>query len=415
MYINQFIRLAGRVKTAFVLLLAVILQIPLHIVYLFSGLYPRNSKIWLFGCWEGEKYRSNCKWLFEYVRENYPAIHSSWITKNIKLYWELKKKNVDVYYAYSLKGFIISFRAKYYFVSHGIRDMNEFASRKSVLIHLSHSIYPIKDMRETANNMLFIKTVNFLRNPYWYLVKPDYAVTASDFTAKATKHQFQINDDKIMITGLPKTDFLISANLDDPDRFIDKSYSDFYTTDNVRILYLPTFRSARSFSIFNFGFDPEKLDSLLAEINAVMAFSLHPSTSGNNSLKLPDLNKYKSISFFNFKGDEINRLLKKTSLFITDYSALFYDFLIYNKPVIFANFDHAGYLKERKLYVDYDSDLPGPKAENWTELLHHLQEVLYHKNDTYQKKREELRDLIYPTPDGKARERIAQHVLSLPA
>jgi len=351
--------------------------------------------------------------LYLYVRHNYPNIRAVWVTQNRDLYRNLKNEDIDVFLTYSLKGFLISLRAGSSFVSHGIRDINEFASRKTVLINLSHSTYPIKDMLTGAGITLFLTVVNYLRNPYWYLIKPDYAITSSAFTAKATRHQFQITDAQIVITGVPKTDFLVSSDPDSFEVFKTKDVLNFCSIGKKRILYVPTYRSERNFSIFNFGFDLEELCLVLTQCDAGMIFNLHPSESKQKLKMVPDFRKYECLQIGDFQGDEINLLLREVDLLITDYSAIFADFLVYNKPIIFANFDHQGYLNERKLYVDYDEDLPGPKAENWPELLKSIKDILYYENDEYEKERGELRNLIYPNLDGMARERIVEYVLSL--
>ena len=55
----------------------------------------------------------------------------------------------------------------------------------------------------------------------------------------------------------------------------------------------------------------------------------------------------------------MNRLLSRTDILVTDYSSLFSDYLIYNKPIVFAKINHQSYLKEKELSLDYDKDLSG--------------------------------------------------------
>ena len=122
------------------------------------------------------------------------------------------------------------------------------------------------------------------------------------------------------------------------------------------------------------------------------------------------LNGLKTSS--NSYGDEMNQLLSITDVLITDYSSLFADYLIYSKPIVFANFDHDAYLEEKKLSLDYDNDLPGIKVQNWRDMLEALSDILIKNNDTYKDKRNEMMHKIYPNLDGKARERIAKFIMS---
>lgn len=49
-------------------------------------------------------------------------------------------------------------------------------------------------------------------------------------------------------------------------------------------------------------------------------------------------------------------------LLITDYSSIFFDFALLNKPIILLNYDEDEYKKERGFYIDLDY-LPLPKAK----------------------------------------------------
>ena len=310
------------------------MQIPLHILYFISGFFSRNPDIWLFGCWNGKKFRGNSKALYLYVKKNFPDICSCWITKDIALYRKLRKDKINVYYAFSLKGFIVTLRAKFFFVTHGINDINQFVARRGVLINMDHAIYPIKDMSLLPKMSLLKKIYSYLQKPYGYLVKPDYAITSSVFTSAATKHHYNLSDSRVIITGTPKSDLLFMPNCTGSNLSHDSDCLQFLVTDKKCIFFLPTWRSNLEFSIFDYGFDLKELDYLLKEINGIMAFNFHPTTVKYQ--KIPNFNNYDNIKSFNYNGDETNRLLRNTDLLITDYSALFADFLIYDKPMIFC-------------------------------------------------------------------------------
>ena len=107
------------------------------------------------------------------------------------------------------------------------------------------------------------------------------------------------------------------------------------------------------------------------------------------------------------------KMLCQIDLLITEYSSIISDFLIFNKPIIFAKFDHDYYIKTKGVYVDYDNNLPEPKANNWSEITQYIKTIFMDKNDEYQKERNNLRTLIYPNLDGDACKRITQSVMSL--
>ena len=59
---------------------------------------------------------------------------------------------------------------------------------------------------------------------------------------------------------------------------------------------------------------------------------------------------------------------------ITDFSSVHFDFLLMDRPIIFAPFDKEEYLKDdREFYFNYDEVTPGPHAKNWSEILNYIE------------------------------------------
>lgn len=394
----------------------IFIKFPLHLVYFLSGFFPRDQKAWVFGCWNGRQFRGNSRFLYEYVRDHHPEIRAVWLVKKKSLLENLRQKSVDAHFAFGLSGIWLTLRAKYFIVTHGICDVNEYVSRRGCLINLTHVIYPIKDMKipDSKGKSLrdFLRWfVGLLRHPYSLLVKPDYAITSSEFTQKATQHHYRIPLSRIPALGTPKTDFLLNKKENRKLPSLGKEIESFCLEEKKRILFLPTWRSQEGFSLFHYDFDAKALDHLLQEIGAVIAFNFHPFTA--HLQKIPDFKGCSHIYCFHSNGDTVNELLPMTDMLITDYSSVFADFLIYDKPLIFAQFDHEWYVENRGLFVDYN-DLPGYKATNWPELLGYIKEAFTGK-DIHAKARNEMRKAIYPYLDGRARERIVNFILSLPS
>ncbi|UTI85593.1 CDP-glycerol glycerophosphotransferase family protein [Mammaliicoccus sciuri] len=64
---------------------------------------------------------------------------------------------------------------------------------------------------------------------------------------------------------------------------------------------------------------------------------------------------------------DISETLSIVDLLITDYSSVFFDFYIKNKPIILYTYDKAEYLSDRGTYIDFD-ELNTYIAKNETEL-----------------------------------------------
>ena len=390
--------------------------ISLHLVYLISGFYPRNPKIWLFGCWEGKAFRGGNKFLFLYVRKNHPEIHSIWITKNNELLRELQAKGIPVHHAFSVKGMLAGIKAKYVFVTHDICDVNQYLSRNCVVFDLSHATCPIKKMGFANpydpyyNPPTWLKKLYFLlKNPYGY-IRPDYVVTASEHTAAITKQVFRVSGERIVATGLPKTDMLLGKSTEKSDEEMEGIVNT-GKYDTI-ILFLPTYRSDPRFNLFHFGFSLEKTEETLSVCNALLLVNLHPfdaARMGNSEY----IDGAENCMLLDCKGDEMNLLLRKADMLITDYSSLWADFLLFDKPMIFANFDYKGYLKEREIFGDYDNDYPGPKVQNWPDLLLELEKVLINRIDEYADKRRKMRNRIYRFLNGQSCDRIVEFIKGL--
>ena len=56
----------------------------------------RNSSLWLFSSWEGQKYADNSRYLFEYMLANHPEITCIWQTRNQAVFDSLKRQNKPV-------------------------------------------------------------------------------------------------------------------------------------------------------------------------------------------------------------------------------------------------------------------------------------------------------------------------------
>ena len=106
-------------------------------------------------------------------------------------------------------------------------------------------------------------------------------------------------------------------------------------------------------------------------------------------------------------------LLSKASILITDYSSIYADFLLLDRPIIFANFDHKSYIdNERGLYWDYDKVTPGVKASDWNAVIQNLETIIVKKQDYYKEERARMVEMIYEHPVEEILEKVTQFVSS---
>ena len=178
-------------------------------------------------------------------------------------------------------------------------------------------------------------------------------------------------------------------------------------------LYLPTSRERRKYErvdLFGkYGFDSKKIQKTLEKLDAILIIKAHPGDrvdlSGNSS----DQRVYTPASA---DLPDAYQLLKETDVLITDYSSVYLDFLLLDRPVIFAPFDIDEYIKkDRELYYDYDDVTPGPKAKDWCEVFKLAEKSL--KKDTWKKRRLEVCRRFNKFRDNKSSERVFKLVMSV--
>lgn len=102
-------------------------------------------------------------------------------------------------------------------------------------------------------------------------------------------------------------------------------------------------------------------------------------------------------------------LLCCADILITDYSSVFFEYLLLDKPMIFFAPDFDGYSANRGFYLDYKT-LPGIVLTLDTDLRPHVEKAL--SDDEYKEQRAEYRERYMSACDGCATRRVADFILN---
>lgn len=171
------------------------------------------------------------------------------------------------------------------------------------------------------------------------------------------------------------------------------------------ILFTPTFRGSKKFEIDSGVINFEKLDKFCKRNNFIIVFKMHPLPTYDI-----DFSKYDNILEYGNKND-VYPLFKHSDLMITDYSSIYTDYLLLNKPVIFFPYDYDDYILNcREIQFDYDWIIPGEKAMTQNELEDSLYRHLILKEDKFKKKRKEIRNMSWEIQDGKSCQHIWKYL-----
>lgn len=391
--------------------MAMLLTLP---IYLLVGLIERNKNIWLFSAWQGNNFRGKARYFFEYVSGlNQDKVKVVWVTNNDALFKIIKSKGYMVVKFYSPLGIYYQLVSGYYFVSHGIVDVVPFLSKGAKIVKLGHSSYQLKNggINASMSKMSLAKKIYVsLAMPYSYFIKNTvhYEVSSS-VEAGLRSGTIEFNPDiTILPLGSTKASYLSSLKLN-KYLLIKKLFGNSVISFKKIIVFFPTWRSEDKFSIFSSGFNLSRLETKLKENDSILIVSFHPYDFKKRIAVIP---KSTRILLLGSGCDDIDNILSVADLFITDYSSLFSDFLIFDKPIIFAQFCHREYIKNN---LDIDSlpeELPGPVVLNWRD----LENYLFQKSSLGLKdgiKRELWRRHIYGDNIGCASHDIYNYFLSL--
>ena len=353
-----------------------------------SHFITKDANIWVFGAVRGEKYMDNAKYLFEYVN-THTDITAIWLSNNNKAIKQIKDKGFIALHMHSQEAMKYALRAKIAIITHrGSREKSDLPfyafTKKTKIIQLWHGM-PLKKIAFDDKLYSFTHDESKLRYkireaikkiffPFTqYVNQPSLIIALSEETRAILSRAFRVDKKKIVITGFPRNTPLLKQ----PEN----------VNGTKKILYAPTFRDAEGskFDLFDqYGFNAKQMDDFLVSHNAELHIKLHPFNMPLQST-LKEIESSKNITFLH--KDDIYDELNIYSVLITDYSSIYFDFLLTGKPIIFSPFDKVQYLKnDRELYFDYGDVTPGPQAENWEMVILFISDFLT-KVDSYQNMR----------------------------
>ena len=216
-------------------------------------------------------------------------------------------------------------------------------------------------------------------------------ISATDKITPIYRKVFSVTSKQVHITGQPRNDVLLDS---DYKRLVDDK--------KKVILYMPTWRQ-QSFNYFDkkFGFDLQKIDAQLERGNAILIVKLHFHMVGGYE----KIFKTKNIIFLNNISD-IYPYLSSVDILLTDYSSIYFDFLLLDKPIIFMPFEKDRYVKEvGGFYFDYDDVTPGYKAQDWNDVFKEVQKI-FNGKDTWKSSRKKVNKEFNLYQDSNSSKRV---------
>jgi CDP-glycerol glycerophosphotransferase (TagB/SpsB family) len=382
-------------------------------IYWLSYLMPRNKKIWVFGSNLGKAFADNPKYFYLYINSLKESdIRAIWITPKEDIVKNLRKNNLEVYNIYSLKGIYYTLRAKNYIFDHHSKDISFWFSGGANKINLFHGI-PLKKIH---NDNKFDR----VRNPsnLWDRIrwtfrriqneKPyHYYLSTSEYVKDIFKKAFKAKEENFFICGYPRNDTFFQndyikkyKSLIIKNKNIYKTIIEYKKENYKIIMYMPTFRDSEKklFDIVDF----EEFNNFLKNNKYILLIKAHPMSKLQE--KMNNIN-YSNIININSKEDPYV-FTALTDMLITDYSSIYFDYLLTKNPIVFFPYDLKEYMSgSRELYYDYDNVTPGYKAYDIQGLKEGIK-MSFEKNDSYIEKRKEVLNKNFDYYDGNSSKRL---------
>ena len=234
---------------------------------------------------------------------------------------------------------------------------------------------------------------NVMRN----FLMSDFIVSPNAHTTNIFKHAYKLNNvytGKIIEHGYPRIDLTFKTT---KQELFEKLAQFGVSVDESKeiLLYTPTWRgtsvSKADNTIEQTVKEIEQLKETLADRYHIL-IKAHPFAY--SYLKEDERLAGLLVSDY----IDANELLSVTDVLVTDYSSIFFDFLVTDKPIVFYVWDKEVYENQRGLYID-QSELPGPTAESLEDLVEVLQDVEIN-TQPYQLNYQALKEKMVPYDDG---------------
>jgi len=355
-------------------------------------LMPRNRRKIVFGSWGGKQFGCNPKYLFNYIcrRGGFKCV---WIGDKSLQSDVLKVPNVYFAAKGSLLAFWHCLTARFY--AHNVQWRSDIINfprcRRFEVLYLTHG-YPDKKTKDQYNgngprkrkkiqeSMLRLVIRNYLVRFQKFLYGQESWFSASSKEGEGLRVDSQpmrLSHDRVLHSGLPRADFLIhNANNHELKLRLRTKFSSILGVpiNKKWIVFVPTWRHERKY-LFSFVASPRFNDyqNVFDGQNAVLIEKQHPNTLEMNDFVHGSKGAVVVVTKEQARQIDTQELLMACDLLITDYSSIYYDFVLMNRPVIHFIYDYDHFMNlDMGFLFDIKDYGGGPFAETEDELIKYL-------------------------------------------
>ena len=339
-------------------------------------------------------FSDSCRALYDYMASNN-------IIENVEYVWavdrayEIKDKRPNVKYVRNSERLTKEwfryiyhiYTSKYLFTTHSYFDEANPHLQKCVCLWHGTMLKAICKMNEREKHQP-------VKSQFTYFTAP------SNYYQEIFEKSFGVRQNKVIVTGYPRNDYLFQEN----DSLEKLGVP--VPNDCKLVVYMPTFRVPKGASYFDSQSDAildvinlkdsfwmEQFNDYLKTKNIYLLVKLHPYDSmAVSHVELSNISviPHKELDV---KDVQLYHILHYADAMITDYSSIFCDYMLLNRPICFVVSDYEQYSKGRGFVFENPLDyLPGLIVKDYGGLLSFINDVSQNI-DSSCKKRESLQDI----------------------
>lgn len=359
------------------------------------------------GGWFGNRFADNSKAMYLYLTKNKEQLGLKrvvYATRNEQIYKELCESEYDVVKINTKESFNIHMKAKYHIIDDAPADIQGECSVGKVRINLWHG-FPLKmiinytlphvnclddAIRAAKKNLKLGKWNNA------------YNLVMSDKQLEIHRYAFGLPDSHMIKGVYPRVAYLqgvIEAFLLESEKSCYDKLKTIHKNGGFIVGYFPTFR------------DEEKNNTKCYE--DIIALSKKLQKEGIyivSKMHFASNVQYENIQIGNFMNlppeADVYNFLPDIDVLVTDYSSIYFDYLLLNRPIIFYCFDLDYYINiDRGFLFDYEMMTPGVKVYEQNELYTSLINAREDRSEfMYDTLRKQVIDIVYDGHDAVTKE-----------
>lgn len=355
-------------------------------------------------------FSDNVKYLFLYIHsQGRQDIAVSYIVKDKELCQTLTAKGLPILLHPTPQSIAALIRAGAVVVAGNLSNFDNLCSSRAYKVQLWHGA----TMKKTGS----LRKKQYGDHPWIYKLnkavgfsgKWDLATAPSAFYSEnvfATR--FMPTD--IIESGFPRNDCLFREVsplelIGSDDTLIQRIRSRKQQGYQI-VLYAPTFRDTGGDALADGILRLNDLNAFGERHHIIFIFKMHYKAKTTQSIaELSHVWEYD-------RHCDTYPMMRLADLLITDYSSIYMDYVLLDRPLLFFPYDYEKYVaKDREISFDYDWITPGPKCRTQTELLQTIHEFLVNGNDRFKTRRQEVADIGFTYKDGFASKRVFEYLM----